>query len=74
MMKIGQHYSNSGNRLVEIKRVNADNTYATVFHTKLRTMWVPQRVDLVMREQDILDFLDDGDKVARWESVYEKVT
>ena len=64
MMKIGQHYSNSGNRLVEIKRVNADNTYATVFHTKLRTMW----------EQDILDFLTDGDKVARWESVYEKVT
>jgi hypothetical protein len=32
MMKIGLHYSNTGDRLVEIKRINPDNTYATVFH------------------------------------------
>jgi len=69
MMKIGMYYSNSGERLVEIKRRNSDNTYATVFHTKLRTMWVPQRVDFTMTEEKILDFLNDGDKVAGWRCV-----
>lgn len=70
MMKIGLHYSNSGNRLVEVKRMNPDNTYATVFHTKLRTMWVPQRVDFTMTEQDIVDYLADGPEVAGWKCVY----
>lgn len=69
MMKIGLHYSNSGNRLVEIKRQNPDNTYSTVFHTKLRTMWVPARADFSMKEEEIIDYLADGAKIAGWECV-----
>lgn len=70
MMKIGLHYSNSGERLVEVKRVNPDNTYATVFHTKLRTMWVPVRSDYSLTETEIINFLADGPEVAGWESVH----
>jgi hypothetical protein len=70
MIKIGLHYSNSGDRLVEVKRKNPDNTYATVFHTKLRTMWVPARSDYCMTETEIVDFLADGPEVAGWENVH----
>jgi len=69
MMKIGLHYSNSGNRLVEVKRINPDNTYATVFHNRVRTMWVPARSDYCMTETEIVNFLADGPEVAGWESV-----
>jgi hypothetical protein len=69
MMKIGLHYSNTGDRLVEIKRVNPDNTYATVFHNRVRTMWVPVRSDFCLTEQEIVDFLADGANVAGWECV-----
>ena len=70
MMKIGLHYSNSGERLVEVKRVNPDNTYATVFHNKVKSMWVPMRSDYSLTETEIINFLADGPEVAGWESVH----
>ena len=70
MMKIGLHYSNSGDRLVEVKRINPDDTYATVFHNRVRTMWVPVRSDYCMTETEIVNFLADGPEVAGWESVH----
>jgi len=65
MMKIGLHYSNTGDRLVEIKRVNPDNTYATVFHNRVRTTWVPVRSDSCLTEREIVNFLADGVNTKR---------
>lgn len=70
MMKIGLHYSNTGDRLVEVKRQNPDNTYSTVFHVRVRSMWTPVRADFCMTETEVIDFLADGYKVAGWEMVY----
>lgn len=60
MMNIGLHYSQSGNRLVEVKRINPDHTYATVFHSRVRTMWIPVRSDYCLTETEINTFLEDA--------------
>lgn len=59
MMNEGVHYSRSGARMVEVKRMNPDQTYATVFHTKTRNLWTPVRSDFTMTEQEVQQWLMD---------------
>lgn len=59
MMNEGVHYSRSGNRMVEVKRVNPDQTYATVFHERTRNLWSPVRGDYALTESEVAQWLKD---------------